>query len=153
MTQMNKITPFLWFNDNASEAINYYRSIFKSTKILSKSYREKKLLVARFRLNGQEFMALNGGPHFKFTPAISMVVSCKTQSEVDYYWEKLSKGGRESQCGWLVDKFGLSWQIVPDALSELMQAKDKKKAERAFQAMLKMSKIDIKTLKSAYNQK
>jgi predicted 3-demethylubiquinone-9 3-methyltransferase (glyoxalase superfamily) len=150
---MQKITPFLWFDNNAEEAIRFYRSIFKNSKII-RAYRQgKKLTSAKFRLNGQDFMALNGGPHFKFTPAISLFVSCKKQAEVDRLWEKLSKGGEKSRCGWLKDKYGLSWQIIPDTLGDLLSDKDPKKAERVFQAMLKMTKIDISALKRAYNQK
>lgn len=150
---MNTITPCLWFNNNAGDALQFYKSIFKSAKILSTHYQGKKLLFAEFRLNGQDFMALNGGAHFKFTPAVSFFVSCKTQREVDHYWDKLSKGGKKGQCGWLTDKFGISWQIVPTALGELMAGKDKKKSERVFTAMLKMTKLDIEGLKAAYNQK
>ena len=150
---MNTITPCLWFNNNARDALQFYKSIFKSAKILSTHFQGKKLLFAEFRLNGQDFMALNGGPYFKFTPAVSFFVSCKTQREVDHYWEKLSKGGKKGQCGWLTDRFGLSWQIVPTALGELMADQDKKKSKRVFAAMLKMTKLDIKGLKAAYHQK
>jgi predicted 3-demethylubiquinone-9 3-methyltransferase (glyoxalase superfamily) len=150
---MNKITPCLWFDGQAADAMKFYRSIFKTTKVLSVHRQGRKVLFVHFRLNGQEFMGLNGGPHFKFTPAVSFFVSCKTQKEVDHFWKKLSKGGKKGQCGWLTDKFGLSWQIVPTALGELMGDKDEKKSDRVFQAMMKMTKIDIKALKSAYNQK
>jgi predicted 3-demethylubiquinone-9 3-methyltransferase (glyoxalase superfamily) len=158
---MQKITPFLWFDNNAGEAMDFYISVFKNAKIINASYYGKAgpgpegtLMVATFQLEGQEFMALNGGPIFKFTEAISLVVTCKTQEEVDEYWEKLtSGGGQESQCGWLKDKFGLSWQIVPTALSELMRDKDPAKARRVMEAMLKMKKIDIEKLREAYNQK
>jgi predicted 3-demethylubiquinone-9 3-methyltransferase (glyoxalase superfamily) len=150
---MQSITPCLWFDGKAEDAMKFYRSIFKSTKVLSVHRQGKKVLVVFFRLNGLEFMGLNGGPNFKFNPAVSFLVSCKSQREVDTYWKKLSKGGAEGQCGWLTDKYGLSWQIVPTALGELMGDKDKKKSDRVFQAMMKMTKIDIKALKSAYNQK
>ncbi|MSP12604.1 MAG: VOC family protein [Chloroflexi bacterium] len=155
---MQKITPFLWFNNNAEEAINLYTSIFKNSKILSMTrYGEAgpgqpgMVMTATFQLNGQEFMALNGGPEFKFTEAISFLVDCETQEEVDDLWEKLTAGGEESQCGWLKDKFGLSWQIVPRALGEMMGDKDPEKAQRVMEAMLKMHKIDVKILKQAYD--
>jgi predicted 3-demethylubiquinone-9 3-methyltransferase (glyoxalase superfamily) len=154
MTQ--KITTFLWFDDNAEEAVNFYTSIFKNSKILSMSrYGEAgpgpagKVMTATFQLEGQEFMALNGGPLFKFTEAISLFVTCKTQEEVDELWAKLSAGGKEGQCGWLKDKFGLSWQIIPSALGELIGDKDPKKAQRVMQTMLQMKKIDIAGLKRA----
>ena len=157
---MQKITPFLWFNDNAEEALNFYVSIFKDSKIINASYYgdagpgpKGTLMTATFQLEGQQFMALNGGPLFKFTEAISLFVNCKTQEEVDDLWERLSAGGEKSRCGWLKDKFGLSWQIIPSTLGELMGDKDPVKANRVMQAMLKMDKIDIKKLKDAYNQK
>lgn len=157
---MQKITPFLWFNDNAEEALNFYVSIFKDSKIINVSYYgdagpgpKGTLMTATFQLEGQQFMALNGGPLFKFTEAISLFVNCKTQEEVDDLWERLSAGGEKSRCGWLKDKFGLSWQIIPSTLGELMSDKDPVKANRVMQAMLKMDKIDIKKLKDAYNQK
>jgi predicted 3-demethylubiquinone-9 3-methyltransferase (glyoxalase superfamily) len=153
---MQKITPFLWFDNNAEEAVNFYVSMFKDSKILSVArYGDAgpgpkgTLMTANFLLNGQEFVALNGGPHFKFTEAISFVVNCETQAEVDDFWEKLSAGGSEGQCGWLKDKYGLSWQIVPTGLPELLQNKDAGKAQRVMQAMLQMKKIDINTLKQA----
>jgi predicted 3-demethylubiquinone-9 3-methyltransferase (glyoxalase superfamily) len=153
---MQKITPFLWFNDNAEEAINFYVSIFKNSKVGSVSrYGEAgpgpkgSVMSATFSLEGQEFMALNGGPHYKFTPAISLYVNCETQAEVDELWEKLSAGGRKDRCGWLQDKFGLSWQIIPSALPRLLGDKDPAKAQRAMQAMLQMDKIDIKKLEDA----
>jgi predicted 3-demethylubiquinone-9 3-methyltransferase (glyoxalase superfamily) len=153
---MQKITPFLWFNDNAEEAVNFYTSIFKNSKIGSITrYGEAgpgpkgTVMVATFQIEGQEFIALNGGPLFKFTEAVSFVVNCETQEEVDWYWEKLSAGGEESQCGWLKDKFGLSWQIVPAILSKLLQDKDPEKSKRVMKAMLKMGKLDIKTLQEA----
>jgi predicted 3-demethylubiquinone-9 3-methyltransferase (glyoxalase superfamily) len=148
---MQKITPFLWFDDNAEEAVNFYVSIFRDSKILSVRRDEKgSFFTASFRIEGQELMALNGGPHFQFTPAISLFVNCKDQAEVDTLWEKLSAGGKKSQCGWLSDKFGVSWQIVPTVLSELLYGKDPAGAKRALDAMLKMDKLDIATLKHAY---
>jgi len=156
---MPKITPFLWFNDNAEDAMKHYTSIFKNSKILDVSrYPEGspggmagKAMSVSFQLEGQMFMGLNGGPHHKFTEAISLFVSCETQPEVDELWEKLISGGGEpSQCGWLKDRFGLSWQIIPTALMELMSDPDPLKAQRVMEAMLKMTKIDIKTLKAAH---
>jgi predicted 3-demethylubiquinone-9 3-methyltransferase (glyoxalase superfamily) len=141
-----KITPFLWFNSNAQEAIKFYASIFKNSKII-----KLDPMVCTFELEGQRMMALNGGPTFKFTEAISFYVSCETQEEVDYYWNALLReGGKESQCGWLKDKYGLSWQIVPNILSELMSGPDPKKSEKVMQAMLKMIKLDVEGLKKAY---
>jgi predicted 3-demethylubiquinone-9 3-methyltransferase (glyoxalase superfamily) len=157
---MQKITPFLWFNDNAEEAMNLYISIFKNSKVLNVArYGEAgpgangTVMTATFQLDGQEFVALNGGPHFKFTEAISFVVYCETQEEVDKFWEKLSEGGEKSRCGWLKDKYGLSWQIVPTVLAELYKDKDAEKTKRVMEAMLKMDKLDIKTLKQAYEGK
>jgi predicted 3-demethylubiquinone-9 3-methyltransferase (glyoxalase superfamily) len=153
---MSKITPFLWFDDQAEEAVNLYTSIFKNSKIKEVSrYGEAgpgpagSVMVVRFELDGQEFSALNGGPEFKFTEAVSFVVNCETQAEVDMYWEKLSAGGEESQCGWLKDKFGLSWQVVPTALSELASDPDPAKSQRVIQAMLQMRKIVIADLQRA----
>lgn len=153
---MQKITPFLWFDDKAEEAMNFYVSIFKNSKTLGVTrYGEAgpgpngSVMTANFELEGQEFVALNGGPHFKFTEAVSFVINCETQAEVDEFWEKLSEGGEESQCGWLKDKFGLSWQIVPRILIELLQDKDPARAKRVMNAMLQMKKIDIDTLKQA----
>jgi predicted 3-demethylubiquinone-9 3-methyltransferase (glyoxalase superfamily) len=140
---MQKITPFLWFDGKAEEAMNFYVSIFKNSKILSAS---------RFELEGQEFMVLNGGPQFKFTPAISLFVNCETQREVDELWEKLSEGGEKGRCGWLKDKFGLSWQVIPSVLGKMLHDKDAEKAKRVMQAMLKMSKIDIHGLEQAHGQ-
>ena len=154
---MKKITPFLWFDDKAEEAMNFYVSIFKNSKVGSVTrYGEAgpgpkgSVMTATFTLDGQDFIALNGGPHFKFTEAISFSVDCKTQEEVDQFWEKLSAGGQKSRCGWLKDKYGLSWQIVPTVLSELLADKDAKKSKKVMEAMLKMDKLDIKTLKQAY---
>ena len=154
---MQKITPFLWFDDQAEEAMNFYISIFKNSKVLSVSrYGEGgprpkgMVMTATFQINGQEFTALNGGPEFHFTEAISFFVSCETQQEVDELWEKLSEGGEAGRCGWLKDKFGLSWQIIPTALGELLSDKDAGKAGRVMQAMLQMNKIDVQVLKRAY---
>ena len=155
---MQKITPFLWFNDNAEEAINFYVSIFKDSKIGTMTrYGDSgpgpkgALMTATFQLEGQQFMALNGGPHFKFTEAISLFVNCETQEEVDTLWDRLTAdGGQPSQCGWLKDKFGLSWQIIPSALGRLMHDEDPARAGRVMQAMLQMQKIDIRKLKQAY---
>jgi predicted 3-demethylubiquinone-9 3-methyltransferase (glyoxalase superfamily) len=148
---MQKVTPFLWFNDNAEEALNFYVSIFKNSKILSVRRDEKgAFFTGSFQIEGQEFMALNGGPHYKLTPAFSLFVDCRDQAEVDELWEKLSAGGEKSRCGWLSDKFGVSWQIVPSVLSELIGGKDKAGAQRALQAMLKMDKLDIAKLQQAY---
>ena len=153
---MQKITTFLWFDNNAEEAMKFYTSIFKNSKIMNVSrYGEAgpgpkgTVMVGSFQIEGQEFMALNGGPQFKFTEAISFVVNCTTQKEVDEFWEKLSAGGQKSRCGWLKDKFGLSWQIVPTILSKLMADKNPKKSKKVMEAMLKMDKLDIKTLKKA----
>ena len=151
---MQKITPFLWFDNNAEEALNFYTSIFKNSKVknISRLGEGGSIVMATFELEGQEFMALNAGPQFKFNEAVSFFVKCKTQEEVDYFWGKLIEGGgQESMCGWLKDKFGLSWQIVPNALGELMGDKDPVKAQRVMQAMLKMRKIDVKLLQDAYN--
>jgi predicted 3-demethylubiquinone-9 3-methyltransferase (glyoxalase superfamily) len=160
---MQKITPFLWFDDKAEEAAKFYVSIFKNSKIGSVSrYGEAgaevsgrpkgTIMIVTFQLDGQEFIALNGGPQFTFSPAISFVVNCKTQQEIDELWEKLSEGGTTQQCGWLRDKYGVSWQIVPTILGELMQDKDTKKTERVMKAMLQMIKIDIQSLRQAYEQ-
>ena len=150
---MKKISPFLWFENQAEEAMNFYLSIFKNSKILSVSPGPNgKAFTVTFELDGQEFIALNGGPNFKFTEAISFFVKCETQAEVDELWEKLSAGGEEGQCGWLKDKYGLSWQIVPSTLGELMSDPDPAKSQRVMQAMLKMKKIDIAGLQQAYKQ-
>lgn len=156
---MQKITPFLWFDNNLEEAIEFYTSVFPNSKIGGVSrYGEGAPLPAgtimsgTFELEGQQFMALNGGPMFKFTEAISFYVNCKDQEEVDYYWNKLTAdGGEESMCGWLKDKFGLSWQIIPTKLPELIGSSDPQKAGKAMQAMLQMRKIDIAQLEAAYN--
>jgi len=154
---MQKITPFLWFDGKAEEAVNFYISIFKNSRFLNLTRSGEAgpgpkgtVMVATFQLEGQQFMALNGGPHYTFSPAISFFVDCETQAEVDELWEKLSAGGGELQCAWLKDKFGVSWQIVPRALIELMQDKDPVKSQRVFKAMLQMTKIDVEGLKRAY---
>ena len=150
---MNKITPFLWFDDQAEEAMNFYVSIFKNSRIVSTTPGpDGKVMTATFQLDGQELYALNGGPHFKFTAAISLFVNCETQEEVDELWGKLSEGGEEEQCGWLKDKYGLSWQIIPKALGEMLGDKDPEKAKRVMEAMLQMKKIDVNGLQQAYDQ-
>ncbi|MBL0355388.1 MAG: VOC family protein [Chitinophagaceae bacterium] len=151
---MQKITPFLWFDGKAEEAAQFYTSIFKNSRITSTMPGPGgKAMGVNFVLDGQEFIALNGGPMFKFTEAISLFISCETQEEIDYMWNNLSSdGGEESMCGWLKDKYGLSWQVVPPVLSELFSDKDRAKADRAMQAMLKMKKIDIAKLKAAAEQ-
>ncbi|MBI5080122.1 MAG: VOC family protein [Chloroflexi bacterium] len=150
---MKKITPFLWFDTQAEEAMNFYVSIFKNTKVLNVSPGPNgRAMSVSFELEGQEFMAFNAGPEFKFTEAISLFVDCKTQEEVDELWEKLSAGGEKSRCGWLKDKFGLSWQIVPSALGELLGDKDPEKSKRVMEAMLQMNKLDIAGLRRAYTQ-
>jgi len=156
---MQKITPFLWFDNNAEEAVNHYLSIFENSKI-TKIVRygdagpgpKGSVMTIAFQLEGQDFIALNGGPIFKFTEAISLSVDCKTQQEIDELWEKLSDGGQQGQCGWLKDKYGLSWQINPSILVEMLQDKDAEKSKRVMQAMLQMRKIDIASLKRAYEQ-
>ena len=156
---MHKITPFLWFNDNAEEAMNFYLSVFKQSKRLNVAKHEgvesgpvSKVSMFTFELEGQQFYALNGGPMFSFTPAISMFISCENRQEVDYYWTALSAGGEESRCGWLKDKYGLSWQVVPTILGKLMGDKDPVKSKRVMNAMLQMSKIEIAILQAAYDQ-
>ena len=159
---MQKITPFLWFDDQAEEAAKFYTSIFKNSKIgRTLLYSEEaakasgqpagSVLTIEFEIEGQKFVALNGGPQFKFNESISFVVNCETQEEVDYFWEKLTAdGGEESQCGWLKDKFGLSWQVTPTVLIDMLHDKDSEKAERVMKAMLQMQRIDIEKLKVAY---
>jgi predicted 3-demethylubiquinone-9 3-methyltransferase (glyoxalase superfamily) len=156
---MQKITPFLWFNDKAEEAVNFYVSIFKNSKTVSVTrYGDAgpgpkgTVMVAVFEIEGQQFLALNGGPQFAFTPAVSFVVNCETQQEVDDLWEKLSAGGKKQPCGWLQDRYGLSWQIVPTILAKLMQDKDPAKSQRVMKAMLQMQKLDIEGLKRAAEQ-
>ncbi|CAM4254502.1 putative 3-demethylubiquinone-9 3-methyltransferase (glyoxalase superfamily) [Paenibacillus endophyticus] len=154
---MQKISPFLWFNDQAEEAIHFYLSVFKNGRIISVSrYGEAgpgpsgSMMSGTFELEGQTFMALNGGPHFPFTPAISLFVNGETQEEVDELWDKLSEGGAKEKCGWLRDKYGLSWQIIPAGMGKLLQDKDPVKAGRVMQAMLQMEKIDLAVLMAAY---
>jgi predicted 3-demethylubiquinone-9 3-methyltransferase (glyoxalase superfamily) len=157
---MKKITPFLWYDGQAEEAMNFYISIFKNSEVVSISRNDDEnsgkpgtVMSVSFRLEGQDFIALNGGPHFTFSPAISFFVSCETQSEVDDLWEKLSSGGGEtSRCGWLKDKYGVSWQIIPKVLGEMLEDSDPAKSDRVWKAMLQMDKIDIKGLQQAYNQ-
>jgi len=157
---MQKITPYLWFDGQAEEAVNLYTSIFKNSKVLNVSrYGEGSpgpagsVMTASFELDGQEFIALNGGPQYKFTEAISFLVNCKTQKEVDELWEKLTAdGGEEGPCGWLKDKFGVSWQIIPTALGEMLSDPNPSKAQRVMEAMFKMKKIEIPLLKQAYEQ-
>ena len=159
--RVRKITPFLWFDDQIEDAVEFYVSTFDNSRVLNISRdpvgvggAKGRVLTASFVLAGQEFMALNGGPQFKFTEAISFFVDCETQEQVDALWARLtSGGGEESQCGWLKDKFGLSWQIVPRALGEMLQDKDPEKAKRVMEAMLQMKKIDIAGLKRAYDQR
>jgi predicted 3-demethylubiquinone-9 3-methyltransferase (glyoxalase superfamily) len=155
--QTHRITPFLWFNDNAEEAVNLYTSIFRNSRIESiQRYGDAgpgpkgQVMALTFQLEGQRFMALNGGPHYSFTPAISLFVDCNTQEEVDALWNKLSEGGQKNRCGWLQDKYGLSWQIIPKALGKLMSDPDASKSNRVMQAMLKMEKIEIEGLQKAY---
>jgi predicted 3-demethylubiquinone-9 3-methyltransferase (glyoxalase superfamily) len=154
---MQKITPFLWFDGKAEEAANFYVSIFKNSKIETVTRHGEagpgpkgSAMIVAFQIEGQKFTALNGGPQYTFSPAISFYVDCATQAEVDELWEKLSAGGREIQCGWLTDRYGISWQIIRRALVELMQDKDPVKSQRVFKAMLQMTKIDIEGLKRAY---
>ncbi len=156
---MQKIVPFLWFDGQAEEAMNFYVSIFKNSKVGRVSrYGDAgpglkgTVMSATFQLEGQDFYALNGGPQFKFTPAISLFVNCETQQEVDELWEKLSAGGRKDQCGWVQDKYGVSWQIIPTILGKLLGDKDAAKANRVMQAMMQMKKIDIKGLQQAYER-
>ena len=156
---MQKITPFLWFDGNAEEAMNLYVSIFKNSKVVSVTrYGEAgpgpkgTVMSATFQLEGQQFYALNGGPQYKFTPAISLFVSCETQKEVDELWNKLSAGGHKDRCGWLQDKYGLSWQIIPSVLGEMLGDKNPRKSQNVMKAMLQMDKIDIAKLKQAYEQ-
>jgi len=160
---MQKITPFLWFDNKAEEAANFYTSIFKNSRVGAVTRYDEAgaqasgmpkgtAMTVSFQLEGQGFTAINGGPHFKFTEAISFVVNCESQEEVDYYWEKLTEGGQESMCSWLKDKYGLSWQIVPSILIMLLQDKDAEKAKRVMNAMFQMKKIDIKKLQQAYEE-
>jgi len=155
-----KITPFLWFDGEAEEAANFYTSIFENSRIVDVTrYGEAgpgekgSVMTVSFELEGQRFVGLNGGPNYKFTPAVSFYISCKTQEEVDYFWKRLLAGGGEpNACGWLTDKFGLSWQVIPDALIEYLQDEDRERAQRVMQAMMKMVKIDVKKIQEAYDQ-
>jgi predicted 3-demethylubiquinone-9 3-methyltransferase (glyoxalase superfamily) len=154
---MQKITPFLWFNGQAEEAANYYVSTFKNSKILNVARfgeagpgPKGAVMLVTFELEGQQFMALNGGPQYTISPAISLFVNCETQAEVDELWAKLTAGGKEVQCGWLTDRFGVSWQIIPREFMQLMQDKDPVKSQRVFKAMMHMVKLDIDVLKRAY---
>ena len=151
---MQKITPLLWFDGKAEEAMNFYVSIFKNSKVVSvsRSGAGGRVTGATFQLDGQEFFALNGGPQFTFSPAISFFVNCETQEEVDELWEKLSEGGKKERCGWLKDKYGLSWQVIPSVLGKLLGNKDAQKSARVMKAMLQMEKLDIKGLQQAYDQ-
>ena len=161
---MQQITPCLWFDDNAEEAAKFYTSVFKNSKIRKISRYGKEgyeihrkpagtVLTVEFELNGQAFTALNGGPVFKFNEAVSFQVYCRSQKDIDYYWEKLSDGGAEGQCGWLKDKYGLSWQVVPIDLGKMLQDKSAEKSERVMKALLQMRKLDIKTLRESFEQK
>jgi len=163
---MQKITPFLWFNNNAEEAVNFYTSIFKNSKVVTTTRYDEvgakasgrpkgSVMTVAFQLEGQDFIAINGGPDFKFTEAISFLVSCESQKEIDLYWDKLSEGGDEKaqMCGWLKDRYGLSWQIVPAVLNKLLQDKDTQKAQSVMREILKMKKINIKDLINAYEGK
>jgi predicted 3-demethylubiquinone-9 3-methyltransferase (glyoxalase superfamily) len=157
VTHIQRITPFLWFDDEAEEAAKFYVSIFRNSKIVKVTHygdagpgSKDTVMTVLFQLDGEEFIALNGGPQFKFTEAVSFCVNCRTQPEVDSYWKKLSKGGEEGPCGWLKDKYGLSWQITPTALAEMVGDPDPEKADRTMKAMFKMKKLDIKRLRQAY---
>jgi predicted 3-demethylubiquinone-9 3-methyltransferase (glyoxalase superfamily) len=156
---MQKITPFLWFDDKADEAARFYTSIFKNSTIGEvRRYGDAgprpkgSVMSVSFNLDGQEFIALNGGPHFTFTPAVSMFVNCETQQEVDELWEKLCEGGEPVRCGWLKDRYGLSWQIVPSALGRMLQDEDAARSRRVMEAMMKMIKLDVSALRHAYEQ-
>jgi predicted 3-demethylubiquinone-9 3-methyltransferase (glyoxalase superfamily) len=158
--QIQKITPFLWFDNQAEDAARFYTSVFPNSKIEAVArYGEAgpgpagSVMTVAFELDGQTFTALNGGPHFKFTEAVSFVVNCETQQEVDRYWTKLTEGGQEVQCGWLKDKYGLSWQIVPTVMVEMIKDKDAARSQRVVKAMMQMKKLDIARLQEAYDQK
>jgi predicted 3-demethylubiquinone-9 3-methyltransferase (glyoxalase superfamily) len=149
---MSKITPFLWFDGRAEEAMNFYVSVFKDGKVVNVTKKDGKVLVVTFEVMGQRFMALNAEPLFKFNESVSFFVNCEGQEEVDYYWNRLLEGGEESQCGWLKDKFGLSWQIIPSALMRMLSDPDPKRSKAAFEAMMKMRKIVIADLEKAYQR-
>jgi predicted 3-demethylubiquinone-9 3-methyltransferase (glyoxalase superfamily) len=155
---MPKVTPFLWFDGKAREAASFYVSVFKNARIISpmrngaaESDPDGAVMSVTFEIEGREFIAFNGGPHFAFSPAISLFVRCETQAEIDELWERLSEGGETQRCGWLKDKYGVSWQIIPPILGEMLRSKDAEKSKRAMAAMLKMDKIDIEALKRAYD--
>ncbi len=161
---MQKLTPCLWFDNNAEEAVKFYTSIFSNSMIgevtrygkagaEASGSRQGTVMTVTFQLEGQDFMALNGGPHFEFSPAISFMVNCETQREVDTLWEKLSEGGEKQRCGWVKDKYGVSWQIIPTALGDIMRDEDPHRSEKVMAALLQMGKIDIDTLKQAYEQR
>ena len=157
---IQKISPFLWFDHQAEEAVRFYTSIFKNSRIEAVTRYgdvgpgpKGSVMTVSFQLEGQQFVALNGGPHFKFTEAISFVVNCETQGEVDEFWKKLSEGGQEVECGWVKDKYGLSWQIVPTVLMEMLEDKDAERSQRVMKAMLQMKKLDIARLQVAYRQR
>jgi predicted 3-demethylubiquinone-9 3-methyltransferase (glyoxalase superfamily) len=154
---MQKITPFLWYDNRAEEAAKFYTSVFKNSKIGSVTRYGKdqmgpegQVMTVQFWLDGEEFTAINGGPHFTFTPAVSFVVSCKDQQEIDYYWDKLSEGGTPERCGWLKDKFGLSWQVIPDSLEKMLTDKNPEKSKRVMDEVLKMDKLILKTMEDAW---
>jgi predicted 3-demethylubiquinone-9 3-methyltransferase (glyoxalase superfamily) len=156
---MQRITPFLWFDGKAEEAAKFYVSIFKNSRIGTVNrYGDHgpgpkgTVMIATFQIDGQDFIALNGGPQFKFTPAVSFVVNCETQEEVDHYWDQLSEGGTQQRCGWLQDQFGVSWQIVPTALARLMSSPDREKTGRVMAALMQMQKIDVERLQQAFDQ-
>lgn len=160
---MQKIIPYLWYDNQAEEAANFYTSVFKNSKITDISYYGEagskvsgkpagSVMTVSFQLEGQDFVALNGGPEFKFSPAISLLVNCQTQEEVDELWQKLSEGGQEDVCGWLRDKFGVSWQIVPTVLNDMLSDTNQERSERVMEAMLKMKKIDLNLLRQAYEE-
>ena len=149
---MKKVTPFLWYDHQAEEAANFYVSVFQNSKVTSVNRVDKRVMTVNFELDGQQFIALNAGPHFKFTEAISFFISCETQQEVDRFWDQLSEGGEKSQCGWLKDKYGLSWQVIPTALTKLMGDPDPVRSKAVMDAMLKMKKIVIADLQHAYDQ-
>lgn len=153
---MQKITPFLWFDDNAEAAVKFYASVFKGTKVLATSYyptgtpgKAGTVMTINFRLLGQEFVALNGGPNFQFNEAVSFFVKCRTQAEIDRYWRKLSAGGRKIECGWLQDKFGVFWQVVPEDIDDLIASGDAARTERVMGEVMKMQKLDLKRLRAA----
>lgn len=156
---MNSIAPFLWFDHNAREAVDYYLSVFKGSKILRTLYygkdnpvKQGEIMTISFELLGQTFTALNGGPHFSFTPAVSFVISCSSDEEIDYYWERLSEGGEQEMCGWLKDQFGLSWQVVPEFLADYLGDPDEARSERVMKAMMQMHKLSVAELKAAYHE-